>query len=52
MLFLIITEITVEDIECYHSILKLELLTKNLGYCSWKHNGEMHCTNSFQEGKK
>lgn len=31
MLFLIVTEITVENIECYHNILKLELLTKILG---------------------
>jgi hypothetical protein len=52
MMFLIVTEITVEDIECYHIILKLELLAENPGYCRWKHNGEMHCTNSFQEKKK
>lgn len=51
MLFLIVTEITVENIECYHNILKLKLLTKNLGYCNGKHNGEMYCTNSFQKKK-
>jgi hypothetical protein len=47
-----VTEITVENIECYHSILKLELLTKNVGYHNWKYNGEIYCTSLFQKEKK